>query len=150
MIHVRCPDAAATRAVGRRLAGLLHPGDVVLLTGGLGAGKTVFAGGIGEGLGLEDPVVSPTFVLVRHYRGLLPMTHADIYRLGSSAEIDDLDLTDEASDGVLVVEWGEAAEQAFGEDHLLVRITIEDDGARSLELVPRASWEQRPLHEVAG
>ena len=148
MIRVRCADAAATRAVGRRLAALLRPGDVVLLAGGLGAGKTVFAGGIGEGLGVEDPVVSPTFVLVRRYRGFLPMTHADIYRLGSSAEIDDLDLPAEASDGVLVVEWGDAAEQAFGEDHLLVRFVVEDDGARRLELVPRGSWVPRPLHEV--
>ncbi|HLE38627.1 MAG TPA: tRNA (adenosine(37)-N6)-threonylcarbamoyltransferase complex ATPase subunit type 1 TsaE [Acidimicrobiia bacterium] len=148
MIRVRCADAAVTRAVGRRLAALLRPGDVVLLAGGLGAGKTVFAGGIGEGLGVEDPVVSPTFVLVRRYRGFLPMTHADIYRLGSSAEIDDLDLPAEASDGVLVVEWGDAAEQAFGEDHLLVRFVVEDDGARRLELVPRGSWVPRPLHEV--
>jgi tRNA threonylcarbamoyladenosine biosynthesis protein TsaE len=150
MIRVLCPDAAATRAVGRRLSGLLRPGDVVLLAGDLGAGKTVFAGGIGDGLGVEDPVVSPTFVLVRRYRGLLPMTHADLYRLGSSAEIEDLDLPAEAGDGVLVVEWGDAAVQAFGEDHLMVRFTVDDDGARTLELKPFGSWEGRPLHEVAG
>ena len=118
MIRVLCPDDADTRAVGRRLAGLLRPGDVVLLAGDLGAGKTVFASGIADGLGVEDPVVSPSFVLVRRYRGLLPMTHADLYRLGSSAEIEDLDLPAEAGDGVLVVEWGDAAIQAFGEDHL--------------------------------
>ena len=123
--------------MGRRLAGLLRPGDVVLLAGELGAGKTVFAGGIGEGLGVEDPVVSPTFVLVRSYRGLMPMTHADIYRLGSSAELEDLDLPAEAEEGVLVVEWGDAVEQAFGEDHLLVRFVVGDDESRDLELVPR-------------
>ena len=100
------------------------------------------------GLGVDDPVVSPTFVLVRRYRGLLPMTHADIYRIGSTSEIEDLDLPAEASDGVLVVEWGDAAEQAFGEDHLLVRFLVEDDGARTLELVPHGSWTRRPLHEV--
>lgn len=148
MIAVRCPDAATTRGVGRRLAGLLRPGDVVLLSGGLGAGKTVFAGGIGDGLGVEDPVVSPTFVLVRRYRGLMPMTHADIYRLGSSAEIEDLELPAEASEGVLVVEWGDVAEQAFGEHHLLVRFTIHDDGSRTLELIPHGSWISRPLQEV--
>ncbi len=148
MIRMRCADAAATRAVGRRLAGLLRPGDVVLLAGDLGAGKTVFAGGIGEGLGVEDPVVSPTFVLVRSYRGLMPMTHADIYRLGSSAELEDLDLPAEAEEGVLVVEWGDAAEKAFGEDHLLVRFVVADDESRDLELIPRGSWESRPLHEV--
>ena len=150
MIRLRCADAAATRAAGRRLAGLLRPGDVVLLSGDLGAGKTVFAGGIGEGLGVEDPVVSPTFVLVRHYRGLLPMTHADIYRLGTSAEIEDLDLSDEADEGVLVVEWGDAAPQAFGEDHLLVRFTVHDDGVRTLDLSPHGAWAERPLQEVAG
>ena len=89
MISLRCPDPDATRAVGRRLASLLRPGDVVLLSGELGAGKTLFAGGIGDGLGVDQPVVSPTFVLVRQYEGLLPMFHADIYRLGSTAEIDE-------------------------------------------------------------
>jgi tRNA threonylcarbamoyladenosine biosynthesis protein TsaE len=150
MIALRCPDPAATRAVGRRLASLLRPGDVVLLSGDLGAGKTLFAGGIGDGLGVEQPVVSPTFVLVRQYEGLLPMFHADIYRLGSTAEIEDLELPAAASDGVLVVEWGEAAGQAFGEDHLLVRFKVEDDGTRILQLTPYGSWLDRPLTEVAG
>ena len=150
MIRVHCPDAASTRAAGRRLSGLLRPGDVVLLAGDLGAGKTVFAGGIGDGLGVEDPVVSPTFVLVRHYRGLMPMTHADIYRLGSSAELEDLDLPAESADGVLVVEWGDAASQAFADDHLLVRFTVQPDGARSLEFLGTGSWQGRPLREVAG
>ena len=110
MIEVACPTEADTRAVGRRLASLLRAGDVVLLAGDLGAGKTVFAGGVGEGLGVDDPVVSPTFVIVRHYRGLIPLTHADVYRLGSSAEVEDLDLTVEAADGVLLVEWGDVVE----------------------------------------
>ena len=69
MITLTCPTEADTRAVGRRLASLLRAGDVVLLAGDLGAGKTILAGGIGEGLGVEEPVVSPTFVLVRRYRG---------------------------------------------------------------------------------
>jgi tRNA threonylcarbamoyladenosine biosynthesis protein TsaE len=150
MISLRCPDPDATRAVGRRLASLLRPGDVVLLSGELGAGKTLFAGGIGDGLGVDQPVVSPTFVLVRQYEGLLPMFHADIYRLGSTAEIDDLELPAAASDGVLVVEWGDAAGLAFGEDHLLVRFTVEEDGARVLQLTPYGSWVGRPLAEVAG
>lgn len=148
MIQVRCPLEADTRRLGRRLAGVLHPGDVVLLAGDLGAGKTVFAGGIGDGLGVEEPVVSPTFVLVRSYHGLMPMTHCDVYRLGSSAEIDDLDLPASAADGVLVVEWGHAAEQAFGVDHLLVRLRAEPDGTRIIEFVPRGTWGSRPLAEV--
>jgi len=148
-VILHCATEADTRAVGRRLAALLRAGDIVLLAGDLGAGKTVFAGGIGEGLGLDEPVVSPTFVIVRRYTGLMPMVHVDLYRVGSLAEIDDLDLDLEANDGVLVVEWGQAAEQAFGDDHLVVRITPDGDGARSIELIPRGSWAGRPLEELA-
>jgi tRNA threonylcarbamoyl adenosine modification protein YjeE len=149
MISLRCPDPDATRAVGRRLASLLRPGDVVLLSGELGTGKTLFAGGIGDGLGVDQPVVSPTFVLVRQYEGLLPMFHADIYRLGSTAEIDDLELPAAASDGVLVVERGDAAGWRS------VR-TIYWSGSRSRRWSPRpatdpyGSWVGRPLAEVAG
>jgi tRNA threonylcarbamoyladenosine biosynthesis protein TsaE len=147
MIRVVCATTADTRALGRRLAGLLRSGDIVLLSGDLGAGKTVFAGGIGEGLGLDQPVVSPTFVIVRRYDGLMPMVHVDLYRVGSLAEIDDLDV-DRETDGVLVVEWGQAAEQAFGDDHLMVVIERQEDGARSIELVPRGAWKGRPLEEL--
>ncbi len=75
-----------TVAVGRRLAGLLRPGDVVLLVGPLGAGKTQVAAGVADGLGIDDPVSSPSFVIVRSYVGFLPLHHADVYRLGSTAE----------------------------------------------------------------
>ncbi len=149
MIALTCPTEADTRAVGRRLASLLRAGDVVLLAGDLGAGKTVFAGGIGEGLGVDDPVVSPSFVLVRRYRGLMPMVHADVYRLGSSAEVEDLDLTAEASDGVLVVEWGDAVEQMFGDDVLVVRIVVGASTERTVTLDPRGRWRQRPIAEVS-
>lgn len=147
---VSCPSEADTRAVGRRLASLLRRGDVVLLSGELGAGKTVFASGIAEGLGVEGPVVSPSFVLVRSYRGLMPMTHADLYRIGSSGEIADLDLGSEAADGVLVVEWGDVSEQSFTDDHLMVRITAGDGGVRTIRLEPHGAWKGRPLGEVAG
>lgn len=149
MITIVCPDEADTRAVGRRLANLLRAGDVVLLSGDLGSGKTVLAGGIGEGLGVDDPVVSPTFVLVRRYRGLIPMVHADVYRLGSSAEVEDLDLPGEAADGVLVVEWGDAVEQTFGDDVLLIRLSVDGSGTRRVELVPKGSWAARPIAEVS-
>ena len=148
MISVTCATDAETRAVGRRLASLLRAGDVVLLSGDLGAGKTVFAGGIGEGLGVDDPVVSPTFVIVRRYRGLLPMVHADLYRLGTSAEVEDLDLESEAADAVLVVEWGDVVEQTFGDDVLVVRFAVEASGARALTLDPRGRWRDRPIAEV--
>jgi len=147
---VTCPTAADTRSVGRRLASLLRAGDIVLLAGDLGAGKTVFASGIAEGLGVEDPVVSPSFVLVRRYTGLMSMIHADLYRLGSSGELEDLDLASDAAEGVLVVEWGDVSEQSFGDDLLMVRITLDDSGVRTLELQPRGVWTARPLVEVAG
>jgi len=131
------------------LASLLRAGDVILLAGDLGAGKTVFAGGIGEGLGVDDPVVSPTFVLVRRYRGLLPMVHADMYRVGSSAEVEDLDLPAESTDAVLVVEWGDAVEQAFGDDVLLVRLSVDGTGVRTITLLPRGTWMQRPIAELS-
>lgn len=147
---LRCPGEADTRALGRRLASLLRAGDVVLLAGDLGAGKTVFASGIAEGLGVAEPVVSPSFVLARRYEGLMGLVHADLYRLGSSAEVDDLDLVEAAVDGVLVVEWGEAAAGCFPEDQLLVRLEANDTGARTVTLVGRGSWRERPLEEVAG
>jgi len=149
-LTLRCPAEADTRALGRRLAGLLRAGDVVLLAGDLGSGKTVFASGIAEGLGVAEPVVSPSFILARRYEGLLGLVHADLYRLGSSAEVDDLDLLESAGDGVLVVEWGEAAAGCFGEDHLLVRLEADDTGERTVTLVQRGSWHERPLEEVAG
>lgn len=148
MIRVVCPTAAATRSVGRHLGALLRPGDVILLAGDLGAGKTMFAGGIGEGLAVDAPVVSPTFVLVRVYHGLLPMYHADVYRLGSSAEIEDLELPTDAADGVLVVEWGDVVSAAFGSDHLVVRFDVADDGTRTLSFEPRGSWTDRDLTGV--
>ena len=95
-----CPCEADTRALGRRLASLLRAGDVVLLAGDLGSGKTVFASGIAEGLGVAEPVVSPSFILARRYEGLMGLVHADLYRLGSSAEVDDLDWPLSASFGV--------------------------------------------------
>ena len=149
-LTVRCPAEADTRALGRRLASLLRAGDVVLLAGDLGSGKTVFASGIAEGLGVAEPVVSPSFILARRYEGLLGLVHADLYRLGSSAEVDDLDLLEAAADGVLVVEWGEAAAGCFPEDHLLVRLEADEAEERAITLVRRGSWRERPLEEVAG
>lgn len=149
MIEVICPTPDDTRSLGRRLASLLHSDDVVLLQGGLGAGKTVFAGGLAEGLGVQEQVTSPTFVLARRYQGLMTLIHADVYRLGSSGEIEDLDLAAEAAGGVLVVEWGEVASQLFGDDHLVVHIDAAEDQTRRVRLEGHGSWQDRPLGEVA-
>ncbi len=120
-----------TRAVGRALAGLLQPGDVVLLAGQLGAGKTEFAKGIAEGLGIEETVVSPTFTIVREYSGTQPMLHpmrmlhVDVYRLDRAQELLDLGLEDLAADeAVTVVEWGDAVAGFLPADHLLVGIEL--------------------------
>ena len=127
----------------------MRPGDVLLLKGGLGAGKTVFASGLAEGLGVQEQVTSPTFVLARRYEGFMPLIHADVYRIGSSAEIEDLDLLDEAESGALVVEWGDVVEQKFGDDHLLVEIVPEGEEGRRIRLIPHGSWIDRPLGEVS-
>jgi tRNA threonylcarbamoyladenosine biosynthesis protein TsaE len=149
MTTIRCRTMGDTMAVGRKLAALLRPGDVVLLGGRLGAGKTVFVSGIAEGLGIESPITSPSFVLVRTYEGFLRLVHADAYRLGSSAELEDIELGESAADGVLVVEWGDVLESSFGEDTLVVRLEVEADDTRTITLEARGSWKSRALEELA-
>lgn len=112
--------AAQTRALGRRLGRLLRAGDVVLLQGPLGAGKTTLAQGIGAALSVEGPVNSPTFVLLARHDGPLPLYHADLYRLGSADDVMDLALAEQAADGVLLVEWPERGLTALPTEHLLV------------------------------
>ncbi len=149
MIEVGCPSPDDTRALARRLASLVRPDDVLLLKGPLGAGKTVFTGGLAEGLGVQEQVTSPTFVLTRRYDGFMPLVHADLYRIGSSAEIEDLDLLGEAVGGLLVVEWGDVVENQFGADHLVVDIIPDDDETRHIRLIPHGTWCDRPLNEVS-
>ena len=136
-------SVARTRALGRRLARLLRPGDVVLLQGQLGAGKTAMAQGIGAGLKVESTVSSPTFVLLARHEGPRGrLYHADLYRLTEVEEVADLALDAEAQDGILLVEWPERGLDALPAEHLLVvldpvegernhrRITIVARGAR--------------------
>ena len=131
-IDVTVPTAAAMRALGRRLAVVLRPGDVVILSGPLGAGKTTLTQGIGEGLGVRGPVTSPTFVIARVHPPLRggglpepapPLVHADAYRLGSALELDDLDLDTDTDTSVTVVEWGEGLAEGLAEDRLEITIT---------------------------
>ena len=147
-VEVLCPGPADTMAVGRRLAGLLWAGDVLLIEGDLGSGKTTFVAGLAEGLGVDEPVISPTFILMRTYPGLMPLTHADVYRVETLAEINDLELTEASIDGVLAVEWGTAIEQWMPADHLVVRMTVDDDEVRRIRLIPHGAWTSRPLQEV--
>lgn len=122
-LRVELPTPEDTRALGRVLATLLEAGDLVVLSGPLGAGKTVLAQGIGAGLAVEGAVVSPTFVIARvHAGGRLPLVHVDAYRLGSVAEVDDLDLDASAADSVTVVEWGDGLVERLTDAHLVIRL----------------------------
>ena len=133
-----------TRQFGRRVAAMLRPGDLVLLSGPLGAGKTALAQGIGAGLHVRGEVTSPTFVIARLHPGDIPLVHADAYRLGDAAEIDDLDLDAAAEDAVTVVEWGEGRAEHLNEAYLQIRIDRRDDDTRVVELVPRGGdWAER-------
>jgi len=132
-----------TRAFGARLADLLRPGDLVVLTGPLGAGKTALAQGIGAGLGVAGQVTSPTFVIARVHRGPVPLVHVDAYRL-DAFEVDDLDLDASIEDSVTVVEWGEGMVEHLVDAYLEVRISRFDDETRSVELVGHGGdWVDR-------
>ena len=149
MIEVRCQTEDDTRAFASRLASVLRPGDTLVLAGGLGAGKTLFTGGLATGLGVEEAVVSPSFVLVRRYdSGFLPFVHVDVYRLGSLNEFDDLDVFEMSEGGVLVIEWGDAVESALPANHLRVEFSVEADETRVLRLIPSGDWMGRDLAGV--
>ena len=139
------PTIADTQAFGRELATLLRPGDLVVLAGPLGAGKTALTQGIGAGLGVRGPVTSPTFVLARVHRGgRVPLVHVDAYRLTSMADVDDLDLDATAEDSVTVVEWGHGLVEQLADEHLVVELDRRDDDVRTVRLVPVGpGWEQR-------
>jgi tRNA threonylcarbamoyladenosine biosynthesis protein TsaE len=139
------PTPADTQALGRELAGLLRAGDLVVLAGPLGAGKTALTQGIGAGLRVPGPVTSPTFVLARVHRGgRLPLVHVDAYRLGSMADVDDLDLDATAEEAVTVVEWGHGLVEQLADEHLVVELDRRDDDVRTARLVPvGAGWEDR-------
>jgi len=130
-----------TAAFGERLGALLRASDVVLLSGELGAGKTCLTQGIARGLGVEDTVCSPTFVLVGNYRGRERLYHADLYRLDDPAEVEVLDLARSTEDGVLVVEWPERAWRCLPRQYLLITLWHAGPSDRRLELAtagPRA------------
>ncbi|MGY1842538.1 tRNA (adenosine(37)-N6)-threonylcarbamoyltransferase complex ATPase subunit type 1 TsaE [Modestobacter sp. SYSU DS0875] len=139
------PTPADTHALGRELARMLRAGDLLVLAGPLGAGKTALTQGIGAGLGVRGPVTSPTFVLARVHRGgRVPLVHVDAYRLGSMADVDDLDLDATTEEAVTVVEWGHGLVEQLADEHLVVELDRRDDDVRTARLVPVGpGWEQR-------
>ena len=117
------PTGDDMRGLGARLAADLRAGDLVVLTGDLGAGKTTFVQGVAAGMGTPGPVLSPTFVISRVYRGgRLPIVHVDAYRLGSTVEVDDLDLDASLEESVTVVEWGDGLVEGLADDRLRIEI----------------------------
>jgi tRNA threonylcarbamoyladenosine biosynthesis protein TsaE len=123
---LRVPTESEMRALGERIAGLLRAGDLLILAGPLGAGKTTLVQGIGAGLGVRGPVTSPTFVIARVHPGpVVPLVHVDAYRLGSVLEVDDLDL--DTANSVTVVEWGEGLAEGLADDRLEISISPDPD-----------------------
>lgn len=143
-----------TRDFGKALAAVLRAGDLVVLTGPLGAGKTALAQGVGAGLRVRGDITSPTFVIARVHQpdeargGTLPLVHVDAYRLGNVkdpiGEVDALDLDATLEDSVTLVEWGEGLVEQLSDEHLEVRLDRRDDDSRVVALIPRGGdWPTR-------
>ena len=142
----RLPDPAATEAVGVSLAAVVRPGDVVALSGPLGAGKTSVARGLLAALGLAGEAPSPTFAIVQPYAPpevLMPVLHIDLYRVEEAGELEELGLDDALADSVLLVEWPERAGADAWPDALRLTLSVETDGTRGLTWHAPAAWERR-------
>ncbi|MFC7594613.1 tRNA (adenosine(37)-N6)-threonylcarbamoyltransferase complex ATPase subunit type 1 TsaE [Terrabacter sp. GCM10028922] len=134
--QVRWATRDDTQEFGRRLGALLRGGDVLVLTGDLGAGKTTLTQGIADGMGVRGPITSPTFVIARVHPSLVggpELVHVDAYRLGSALELDDLDLDADLDASVTVVEWGAGLAEQLSDDRL--ELTITGDDVRTARLV---------------
>ncbi|MET0663197.1 MAG: tRNA (adenosine(37)-N6)-threonylcarbamoyltransferase complex ATPase subunit type 1 TsaE [Ilumatobacteraceae bacterium] len=133
MLLLRSSSIDETHAIAAAIAGVTRPGDVIILSGEMGAGKTAFAQGFGRALGVDEPITSPTYTLVHSYDvpksgplGRVTLHHADLYRLDRTEEVADLALAELAEfDGIVLVEWGDVVETTFGE-HLVVHLEYDD------------------------
>lgn len=156
-LPVRTRDAEGTREVARALAGVLQAGDLLVLDGPLGAGKTTFTQGLGAGLGVRGPIASPTFVIERVHPSLgegPDLVHVDAYRLGGGGEIDDLDLEADLDRAVTVVEWGRDRVEHLSDSFLLVVLErpdqvddpLDPDEPRTLQLIPQGPrWDEAAI-----
>ncbi len=153
---LRATSLTDTHAIASALAGLARVGDIIVLAGEMGAGKTAFAQGFGRALGVTEPITSPTFTLVHSHPcpGKLTLHHADIYRLESTGDVDELALPELAEfDGIVLVEWGDVAAAGFG-DHLEVRLSRDDRAGDDLAGDDRAgddpAGDDRAGDDLAG
>lgn len=146
----------ATLALGRALGNRLRAGDLVILSGSLGAGKTTLTKGIAAGMGVAGRVTSPTFVIARVHRpdpdtpGRVPLVHVDAYRLAGPVELDDLDLDTDLDAAAVVVEWGEGVAEQLSSEHLIVELARLPDDTRTAALIPVGdSWQARVPEIIA-
>lgn len=142
--ELRWSSAEETRDFGRRLGAVLRAGDLLVLTGDLGAGKTTLTQGIAEGLGVRGPITSPTFVIARVHPSLVggpPLVHVDAYRLGSTVELDDLDLDADLDESVTIVEWGAGLVEQLSDTRLEISLTGDDVRTATLVGVG-ARWDE--------
>src|SRR5438093_12711114 len=146
VLELSSPTPEDTKELGAAISGLLSGGDVIVLTGDLGAGKTTFVQGAARSLGVSEPVVSPTFTLVRKYRGSRPIFHVDVYRLDRIQEVIDLGMEDLFDpDGVTFVEWGDVIEGLLPDSYLEVELWTrpEDEGRLVVITGKGRSWAER-------
>jgi tRNA threonylcarbamoyladenosine biosynthesis protein TsaE len=153
VLRIETSSPEQTGHLGAVLANMAAPGDVLVLVGDLGAGKTAFSKAYGAALGVAEPMTSPTFTLAREYQGRLPLNHLDVYRLEQMSEVLDLDLPDLLdAGGVVLIEWGDAIVSTLPADFLEVRFTFgEGDDDRQIELRPVGErWCSREPAIAAG
>lgn len=146
MVVTRTTSVEQTRALAAAIAELARPGDLLLLVGDLGAGKTAFTQGFGTGLGVDEPITSPTFALVQSYQGRLELHHLDVYRLDHLHEAVDLGLSELLDDeSVTLIEWGDTITATLPRDYLEVRIRFAGESdERQIQLCPVGpSWQPR-------
>ncbi len=142
-------SAEQTRKIGMKLGKLAASGDVILLVGSLGAGKTCLTQGIAHGLGIHEYTASPTFVLVREYRGKLPLYHIDLYRLDKIEEVTQLGLDDYLyGNGVCVVEWADKGLSVLPKEHLLIEMQIVSPMKRKLSFMPKGTRYLKILSQL--
>lgn len=146
MIKLKAASLRETHKIASQIAGLTSAGDLILLVGGLGAGKTAFAQGFGKALGIEEPITSPTFTLAREYKGQMQMHHLDVYRLEQIEEVRDLALPELfEGNSVTLIEWGDQIISALPKEHLEIYLEYGDnDSERVINISPSGrKWNER-------